>query len=195
MEENDLIGKKFKEAFSEFEKEPPGRVWQSLQQKMHPDLPLPILKRIIQAVKHVLPKSQVFYYSAGGMLVVMIVGGFFMMSRDHHTIRGHAWAGESRLAGGSGELFRVNDRSMPWDSVEHARSAFIDPNGHFLFARIRPGNYILRIAPERNSAQGSSFTPTWHNLKADSDSCDLIRVDKKDVTLEVYLNRKPAPLK
>ncbi len=187
MEEKDPIEKLVNSAFSDFEKGPPDRVWEKLQAKLHPEpAPAGFWARLI-AFFH-LPEWPVGWYLvlAGTAVSLMLTMGYFGLSR-HHMIRGHAYAGELRLCRGTAMLFEVADKTMAWDSVSYFRSAIIDDYGHFQFSHVRDGNYILRIAPERNSEAAKKFLPSWFDRCEKSDSCLVIHVNTSDVNVEAHL--------
>jgi hypothetical protein len=186
MDEKDPIENKFRSTFADYEQEPPGRVWENLQLKLHPVAkPVHIWRfanfRLITAIKPGV------YLAFGGVALSLVFTMVFFGLKGHRAIRGHAYANEIRLHGGSAELFQVSDMAMPWDSVTHYRSAIIDHYGHFQFPRVRAGNYLLRVAPDGTSETAKTFSPSWYDRHETSDSCELIIISNGDVNLDVHL--------
>ncbi|MCX6304864.1 MAG: hypothetical protein NT040_07840 [Bacteroidetes bacterium] len=187
MKENDPIEHKFRQSFSNFEEEPPSGVWENLQKELHPPLQPGNIWIRTAAFFHLTGKSVVYSIALGGAALGFFVSVAYLALRDRHTIRGHAYSGNVRLHNGSAELFEVADNTIPWDSATHYRSAIIDNYGHFRFAKIRPGKYMLRIAPDRNSEPAKNFLPAWYEQCEDADSCKLIIISNQDISLEVHL--------
>jgi len=190
MEENDLIGNKFKSAFSDFEKEPPARVWENLSRELHPEPKLESIWSRIAAFS-LFPDRQIgFYLALGGAAVILFLTVVYIASTDHHAIRGHAYTGEVRLCRGTAVLFKVSDKAMPWDSATHYRSVMIDDNGHYQFPKVGTGKYLLRITPDGNSEAANQFLPSWYDQHETSDSCHLIIINDEDVNADVHLMQK-----
>jgi hypothetical protein len=190
MEENDPIENKFKSAFSDFENEPPARIWENLHTTLHP-----VLKSggfwSRTAAFFLLPGKPIALY----LILGSAAFGFFILvislgTANRGTIRGHAYAGEIRLCRGDASLFKVADKTMPWDSVTYHRSAIIDSYGHFQFSNIKAGNYLLRIAPEQNSEEAQKFLPSWYDRHENSDSCRIIIIKGKDLNIDAHLKKK-----
>ena len=190
MEEDDLIGNKFKSVFSDFEKEPPARVWENLSRDLHPEPKTESFWSRLAAFS-VLPYRQPgFYFALGGMAVILFLAVVYLASDDHHMVKGHAYAGEIRLCRGTAVLFKVSDKSMPWDSATQYRSAAIDEKGHYQFPKVEQGNYLLCITPDANSEASKKFLPSWFDQHANSDSCHLIMIEDTDVDADVHLMEK-----
>jgi len=190
MEEQDPIADKFKTSFSGFEKEPPAGVWEKIRQELHPDPGPGSFWTRFSAFTWFTNNPIVFYLSIGGIAMSLFVSTVYFGFRNHLTIRGHAYAGDIRLNGGSADLFRIADKTMPWDSATHYRSAIIDIYGHFQFSRIKNGSYLLRIAPDRNSVETEKFLPSWYDRYERSDSCNLIILQNADINVEAKLIKK-----
>jgi hypothetical protein len=190
MEENDPITDKFKSAFSDFEQEPPARAWENLHKSLHPGLlPGGFWSRI--AAFSLLPDKPLgFYFILGGVAFSLFLTVIYLGSGGSFAIRGHAYAGEARLCRGVAGLFQVNDKTMPWDSVEYYRSAVIDNSGHFQFSKVNSGHYLLRISPEQNSETAAKFLPAWFDRHESSDSCQLITINRGDVNIDAHLLKK-----
>ncbi|MFZ4521668.1 MAG: hypothetical protein ACOYNC_08185 [Bacteroidales bacterium] len=190
MEESDPIEDKFRSSFSDFEKEPPAAVWANLHKELHP-VPKPgnLWQRIIGHL-HLKSLPLGVYLAFGGISGCLVLGMVYLDYKNHSSIRGHAYAGDLRLHSGSAELFQVDDKTMPWDSATYYRSAIIESSGDFQFTKIAAGNYILRIAPERNSETAGSFQPSWFENCTEPDSCRLIEIRKGDVNVEAHLMPK-----
>jgi RNA polymerase sigma factor (sigma-70 family) len=189
MEEKDPLETRFKSAFSGFEHEPPAESWDNLHAALHPlTQPAGFWSRItnISALLHLHPAFYVAF--SGAAFLTFLTVGYFVLT-GHHTIRGHAYAGAVRLDGGSAGLFKVADKTLPWDSVSHYRSAIIDHSGHFQFSQVREGNYLLRVAPDEDSEAASGYEASWFDSRETSDSSEVIVVKGGDVNLEVRLVR------
>jgi hypothetical protein len=192
MEEKDPIENKFKSAFSDFEKEPPASVWENLDKVLHTELqPVGFWARIANwSLFGGLHPA--FYLAFAGVSVTLVLAVFYLGSGRHFMVRGHAFAGVTRLCNGTAVLFQVSDKTMPWDSVTHYRSAVVDNYGHFQFPQVKKGKYILRIAPEEFSESASNFLPSWFDQHEKSDSCNLIIIINEDIYADVHLIAKHA---
>jgi hypothetical protein len=187
MEENDLLENKFRSSFSDFGKEPPERVWENIRSKMHPEQDTAGFWSRFCAFFRLNELSPGVYVALGGVVVLLFLVAVYLISDDYQTIRGHAYAGESRLNRGTAILFRVVDKAIPWDSAAHYRSAIIGTNGLYQFRKVEPGKYLLRIAPEANSDDAEKFQPSWFDQHETPDSCHLIIVNNGDVNADVHL--------
>ena len=187
MEEQDPVDNRFREAVSGFEKEPPARVWEHVNLKLHPlHGPSAVWKSLLKfSLLADMPVS--FYLAVSGAALGLFLTIVYFGSSGHHAVRGHAYAGPVRLSAGSAALFRVEDKAMPWDSVTHFRSANIDRYGHFQFSGVPEANYLLRIAPDRNSETGRNYMPTWFDRHETADSCRLIIMHGSDINLDPCL--------
>jgi hypothetical protein len=190
MEEHDLIGDKFKSAFSDFEKEPPARVWENLSRELHPEPKTESFRSRLAAFSFFPSRQPGFYFALGGMAVILFLAVVYLASDDHHAVKGHAYAGDVRLCRGTAVLFKVADKSMPWDSATQYRSAAIDDKGHYQFPEVEHGKYLLCITPVGNSEASKKFLPSWFDQHANSDSCHLIVIDDADVDADVHLMEK-----
>jgi hypothetical protein len=187
MDEKDPIENRFRSAFSEYEQEPPDRVWEHLHEELHPEPGAGGFWSRLMAFSPFPQMHLGFYLTLGGAGFAIILTIVFLGYGSHRTIRGHAYAGEARLRHGMAVLFRVTDITMPWDSATHYRSALIDEYGHFQFAKVGEGKYILRITPDEHSETAKKFLPSWYDRHKTSDSCNLITIENNDVNTEVHL--------
>lgn len=190
MEDKDPIEDKFRETFADFEEEPPARVWDNLGNILHPVPGNPGFWSRIADTLLVNGLHPVFYLTFSGVAICLVIALSWLGSGHHCVIRGHAYAGESRLTRGIAGLFQVADKVMPWDSVTQCRTELVDRHGHFQFSGIGKGLYILRVAPEEGSEQAEKFQPTWFDRSQNQDSCRLITVSGKDINAEVHLMAK-----
>jgi hypothetical protein len=195
MEEKDPIESKFKSSFSDYEKEPPAKVWENLSRELHPEPTPGNFWTHISPFTLLTQKPLGFYLTLGGIALSLFITTVYFGIRGRHTIRGHAYAGEVRLRHGSAELFQVTDNVMPWDSATHYRSAIIDNYGHFQFTKVRAGKYLLRITPEENSETAKKFLPSWFDQHEKSDSCNLIILQTADLYTDVHLVAKSEEIK
>lgn len=125
-----------------------------------------------------------------GAAIIFFLAIVYFASNDHHSIRGHAYAGESRLCRGVAVLFRIADKLKPWDSVSHYRSAIIDDQGNYKFSRVKRGTYLLRISPEESSETAKMFMPSWFDQHESPDSSHVILLKADDVNADVHLLAK-----
>jgi hypothetical protein len=187
MKEQDPIENKFRSAFSDFEQEPPARAWEHLHAELHPEPPMVGFWSRMMGLSPFPNMHPGFYLLFGGISFTVIFSVVFILWGNNHVLRGHAYAGESRLRFGNAELFRVSDHTLPWDSVTHYRSAAIDEYGHFQFFKVEEGRYLVRIAPEAGSAASKKFQATFYDSCERSDSATLIEVITGDLNLNVRL--------
>jgi len=187
MLEKDPIEDKFRSAFADREQEPPARVWENLDKALHAGPgPAGFWTRIADYfLFHGL--HPVFYITLGSVAIGLVAITVYLGPMRHYVIRGHAFAGEKRLCRGTAELFKVSDKTLPWDSVGHYSSAIIDNYGHFQFSRVRNGKYLLRTSPEKNSDAASCYLSTWFDRHERSDSADLIIVERGDINADARL--------
>ena len=169
------------------QKTPPASAWKFLAGHLHPVVKPPVAAWFHNLFSLFTGKTVHLYITlalAGSALTGALL---WFGAGSRQELRGHAYAGLGRLTSGRAELFLLNDRILPWDSLEHSRSAYIDRTGHFQFTRLKPGNYLLRVAPEPGTGEADRFVPTWYDGSASSDSCRIIRIDENDVTVEISL--------
>lgn len=190
MEENDTIGNKFKSAFSDFEMEPSARVWENLSRELHPEPKAESFWNRLAAFSLFPDRKPGFYFAIGGVVVILFLTVVYIGSTDHHAILGHAYTGDIRLCRGTAVLFKVSDKTMPWDSATHYRSVMIDDDGHYQFPKVGDGKYLLRITPDGNSETAKKFLPSWFDQHENSDSCPLIIINSEDVNADVHLIAK-----
>jgi len=187
MEIKDPLEDKFNAAFSGFEQEPPPGVWEKLRGQLHPELQRQSFWSRIPFIRFFRNRPPGFHIAIGGITLGLTLGLIYLNSGDHHAIRGHAYAGQVRLKQGSSVLFRLEDQTLPWDSVNPFRTERMDEKGHFRFSRLRPGRYVLLITPDRGSETAKRFIPTWYDRCERSDSCSVIELTDQDVTLDAIL--------
>jgi hypothetical protein len=190
MEEKDPIEEQFRETFSDFEKEPPPRVWKNLHAELHP-LPAPAgFRDQWLSFSLIAQKPLTFYLSISTAALALFFGFIYFGAAEKHTIRGHAYSGESRLQYGNAVLFRVNDLALPWDSLEHYRTDDIDHTGHFRFRRVPAGNYLIRVSPEKGSPESEKYHASWFDRHETADSANVIAMGERDASVEVNLRKK-----
>lgn len=190
MKNPDSIEQRFKSAFSDFEQEPPARVWENLRHELLPEpKPENLWARIARS--SLFQERQMWRYIAlAGAAIILFLAVVYIASNEHHAIRGHAYAGEARLCRGIAVLFRVGDKIQPWDSVNHYRSAMIDGNGYYNFSQVEPGTYLMRIAPEERSETAKLFLSSWFDQHENPDSSHVIIISSDDVNADVHLIAK-----
>ncbi len=187
MENSDNIEHKFKTTFTDFAQDPPSRVWENMRNELHPG-PKPETYWMRITGSSLFPERRIRRYIAfAAASVLLFMAIIYFASNDHQSIRGHAYAGETRLCGGMAILFRVTDKKEPWDSVNHYRSSLIDENGYYTFSGVAPGNYLLRIMPEEHSEASKSFMPSWFDQHEKPDSSHVIAISTDDINADVHL--------
>jgi hypothetical protein len=190
MENSDNLAGKFKSSFSDFEQEPPARIWENLRNELHPG-PEPETFWMRISGSSLFPQRLMRRYIAlATASVLLFLAVVYFASDDQHAIRGHAYAGETRLCGGTAILFRITDKTEPWDSVNHYRSALIDENGYYTFSGVAWGNYLLRIMPEEHSEESKNFLPSWFDQHDRPDSSHVIAISTDDINADVHLMTK-----
>jgi hypothetical protein len=189
MDENDSIDQKFKTAFTGFEQEPPPEAWDRLHAVLHPPVPPKGLLARIAALLLAGDKPLSFYLAIAGISLGLFSGIYYFGFNGRYAIRGHAYVGELRLKGGVATLFESTDKTLPWDSLEYSRSDNIDEFGHFRFARLKPGRYLLHIAPADDRSGKNKYLPTWYKGLDKSDSARVLSIENRDLTIEIYLLR------
>lgn len=195
MEKPDYIEEKFRQSFSEFTVAPPGRVWDGLQKILHPK---PVPERFWARISDLswfsppTVKRLVFISSATVVLFLFLV---YFMTSNNHAIRGHAYDGESRLCGGTAILYRIQDSTVPLDSVNHYRTEMVDDNGFFQFPDVDPGRYLLHIFPQGHKGLDENLLPSsfdWHKY---AEQTEIIIISTDDVNADVHLPPKENLLK
>jgi hypothetical protein len=191
MEVRDPLEDKCNRLLSEFEQDPPERVWEHLRERLHPGQGGGSFWTRLPFIRFLRSKPLGFHLTLGGIALGLALTLIYLDARSHYSIRGHAYAGHARLKEGSAMLFLTNDKSMPWDSLSHACSAVVDRSGHFRFSRIRPGRYLLRVSPGQGSQESGSFLPTWFERRDKPDSCDVLILAGDNRYVDVFLMVKP----
>jgi len=189
-EEKDLIGDKFKTAFSNFEPEPPGWVWEGVRAELHPVPKTETLWDRLLSLGFFFEKRTLRYAVFAGIVLVMVLTVIYFGSESRYKIHGHAYAGENRLSHGTAVLFRVSDKVIPWDSASYYRSAIINGEGQYEFKGVVAGKYLLRVSPETSSPAAENFKSSWFEHHESADSCPLIIVAGSDEKADVHLLRK-----
>lgn len=190
MESQDELEKKFHDTFRNLSKEPPPEVWENIRRMLHPEpKPLSPWEKILFFPRN---SPGIFRYSAiaaaASLLIFLAVVYFGTGGR--HVVRGHAYAGDTRLCRGTAFLFIVKDKVAPFDSVEHYRSAVIDEQGFYSFPRITNGRYLLRISPAEGSEVTENYQASWFDQHESPDSAHLVIVGAGDVNADVHLLKK-----
>lgn len=192
MEKPDNIEEKFRKSFSDYTANPPGRIWEELRNDLHP---VPRAERFWTRVVDFTKLSPGWVNTTAVIAMaslILILSIIYFIARDQHTIRGHAYAGESRLLGGTAILFKVEDKTMPLDSIDHLRTVKVDGNGYFQFPSVETGRYLLRISPPPGSDVTEKFQSSWFDQHANLNESDLIIISSDDVNADVHLNQNPG---
>jgi len=191
MRENQHLENKFMESFNDFERTPPESTWEYLRSVLHPEPGyIGFWTGIIQMPQN----SRFLRFSAGIAAIVAILFLLFIWIAygNHRTIRGHAYAGETRLIRGTAYLFKVEDKVKPYDSVKHYSSSVVNDNGSYKFINVTPGNYLLRIVPESNATFNKNYKPSWYDQHEGSEDAHLIELKSEDMEVDVHLVHEPG---
>lgn len=190
MEHPENKENKFKESFSGYEHDPPDRVWENLKKELQAASEPENDPGQIVGNSPFTRKQWQLIFSGIAIILIGFLAVVYFTSNEHHTVRGHAYAGEIRLYRGTAVLFSVADHTSPLDSVNYYRSAMIDENGYYMFKQVVPGKYLLRIAPVENSGIAKKFLPTWYDHFPEPDESHLIIITTDDFIADVHLVRK-----
>jgi hypothetical protein len=187
MENQEKKENTFKEKFSGYEQDPPERVWENLEKELKKEPGQGNVQGISGGFL-TFTKSQLrILILSVTLIVILFLAVVYFTSNDNHAIRGHAYTGETRLCRGTAVLFVVPDKSSPLDSVYYYRSAMIDENGYYQFKKVRPGKYLLRIAPPENSEDAKRFLPTWFDHSSEPGGSNIIVISDDEVNADVHL--------
>jgi len=191
MEESEKIDKKFRESFTGFDPAPPEEVWEGVRRVLHPR---PRYDGFWSRIGD-LPQSspRIFQLSvmiSSAAVVLFLIVLWFAYS-DHHSIKGHAYAGEARLCRGTAYLFKVEDKVKPFDTIQHFSSANLDEHGSYVFLNIQPGKYLLRVIPEKNSPIAKKYESSWFDQHENLNDAHLIIVGSEDQDIDIHLVPKP----
>ena len=189
MEKPDNIEEKFRKSFSDYKADPPDRVWEELKNDLHP---APRAEGFWIRIADFTKLSPRWVNTTVAIVMasfILFLSFLYFVTRDHHIIRGHAYGGESRLYGGTAILFKVEDKAVPLDSIDHYRTVTIDNNGYFQFPRVETGRYLIRILPNASSEAAEKFQPSWFDQHTNPHESDLIIISSDDVNADVHLTQ------
>ncbi len=190
MKQQDDIEKKFSESFRNFSKEPPAHVWEGIRSRLHPEQkPLNFLDHLVQFPGSFPRTFRIGFATVAASLLILLAVLYFDDS-ERHIVSGHAYAGDARLCRGTAFLFRINDKTKPFDSLEHFRSAVVNDQGFFRFQDISEGKFLLRVSPDGESAMGQKYHASWHVQHSSPDSAHIVVVGPQDVCADVHLVEK-----
>jgi len=189
MEKKDPIEEKFAASFGDFEAPPPEVAWDHIRDELHPAVPTAGWGNHLP-FSLFLHKPLGFYIGLTGISFALLISVVWFLPGKRYDLRGHAYAGTLRMTQGTATLFRSSDQALPWDSLRYQRSALVDRYGHFRFANIPQGVYLLRLTPDPLSDAAQTYLPTWYDRCEFSDSCRRIFLKEGDMTLDVYLKRR-----
>ncbi|MCK9204673.1 MAG: carboxypeptidase-like regulatory domain-containing protein [Bacteroidales bacterium] len=195
MEKPDNIEEKFRKSFSDFSPVPPSQVWEKLQNDLHPEPKAEGFWDRFEAFIKPSPWLINTFTSLAAASIILILTILYFTTHDRHVIRGHAYTDESRLCGGTAILFSVEDKVLPFDTIDHYRTVTIDKNGYFQFPDVEPGHYLLRVAPPAHSEGNDNFLPSWYDQHIKPDSSHIIILDEEDFYTDVHLIEKSEKTK
>jgi hypothetical protein len=187
MQENDPIEECYRNAFSGFEPPPPERAWEKIRKGIQPgdvkEGRVAVLKKMLIDVAHS-GKLYPLLATAAMILLLIIIWASYS---NKHSIRGHAYAGETRISRGSAFLFRVYDKVKPWDTVKLVQSVPVDANGYYQFNGLVHGNYMVRINPWPGTEITRYYLPSCYNQDSAGAEVNLIRIEGDDPTIDIHL--------
>jgi len=187
MQEKDPIEEYYRKAFTGFEPPPPDQTWEKIRTGIHP----PDVKK----GRMVILKGRIAGYSHSGRLypllatAAMVLLLFIMwFSYSHkHNIRGHAYAGETRICMGTAYLFKVYDKVKPYDTVLLVQSVPVDNKGFYQFHGVDQGNYFIRINPLPGTEVIRNYIPSFYDQDSVASEANIIRIETEDPTIDVHL--------
>jgi len=190
MQETDPIEERYRNAFSGFETPPPEQAWEKIRKGIQPEA---VKERRMAALKNRLAgfgnsgKLYPLLATAATVLLLIIIWASYS---NKHSIRGHAYAGESRICRGTAFLFKVYDKVKPWDTVKLIQSVTVDANGFYQFSGLVHGNYMIRINPLSGTDITRNFMPSFYDQDSVTSEVNLIRIDGEDPTVDIRLVHK-----
>lgn len=188
MQEKDNIEELYGKAFSEYEAPPPEKAWEKIRSGLQPPAekaggPAARLARMFRGLRH---SRNLYPLLASAAMILLLFVIWFSYSHKH-CIRGHAYAGESRICKGTAYLFRVYDKSKPLDTVLMIGSVPVDDNGFYQFSGVGNGNYLIRINPLPGSETTWKYLPSFYDQDSLRSEANIIRVDQDDPTVDIRL--------
>jgi len=187
MQEKDPIEERYRKAFSEFESPPPDQVWEKIMKGIKPQFSeqgkMTMLMNWLSGLIH---SGKLYPLLATAAMVLLII--IIWTSYSHkHSIRGHAYAGETRICRGTAFLFEVYDKVKPYDTVKLIQSVPVDDNGYYQFNGLVHGNYMIRINPLPGTDITRNFIPSFYDQDSVAAQVNLIRVENDDPTVDIHL--------
>ncbi len=187
MQEQDPIEEHYRKAFSGFEPPPPEQAWDKIRAKLHP-------AKADKGRMSGLKNSLLTYSRSGRIYPLLAVAAMVLLFiliwysySNKHNIRGHAYAGETRMCMGTAYLFKVYDKAKPYDTVLLVQSAPVDDKGFYQFHGIAHGNYMIRINPQPGTEVTRNFIPSFYDQDSASSEANVIHIDSEDPTVDVHL--------
>lgn len=186
----DNLENRFKETFAGYAKEPPAGVWDRIEEELHPKPASRSLWEQMLLTREASPRILRYVAAVAAASVALFFIILYFSSGEKHMLRGHAYAGDARLCRGTAYLFKVNDKAIPLDSIEHCCSTRVSESGAYQFNGVESGRYLLRVSPDAASEFSLKFHPSWHEQHQESDSAHLLVVGEADVHADVHLVEK-----
>ena len=187
MQEKDSIEEHYRKAFSGFESDPPPDAWEKIRLGLHPEsenkIGLSGFRKFLDGLSR---SRQLYPVLASAAMLLLLVMIWFSYSHKH-SIRGHAYAGESRLCKGTAYLFKVYDKAKPFDTVTLVQSVPIDIKGFYQFSGIDHGNYLVRVNPVPGTDAMRNYIPAFFDQDSASAEANLVRIEKEDPTIDIRL--------
>ena len=187
MQEQDNIEEYYRKVFTEFEPPPPAHAWAKISSRLHPpegnSSGIMSLKKILA---NAMLSRNLYPLLATAAMLVLIFFIWFSYS-NKHIIRGHAYAGETRLCMGTAFLFKVYDKVKPYDTVKLLQTVKVDANGFYQFIGLDQGNYMIRISPQPGSEMTRTYLPSFYNQDSASADANLIRMGNEDSSIDIHL--------
>ncbi len=187
MQERDAIEEHYHKVFSGFEPPAPEHTWEKIKAGIHPEEEkrgqLASMRILLSGFSHSRSLYPILAVAASVALLLLI---WFSYSHKQN-IRGHAYAGETRLCRGTAYLFKVYDKVKPYDTVLQIQSVPVDDNGYYQFGGVDQGNYMIRIEPQSGSDLTRNFIPSYYDQDSAADEANIIRIEKEDPTIDIRL--------
>lgn len=187
MQEKDPIEEYYRKAFGGFEPSPPEQAWDKIRTEIHPPdakkVRMASLKRRLAEFGH---SHGLYPMLATAAMILLLLIIWFSYS-NKHSIRGHAYAGETRICMGTAYLFKVYDKVKPYDTVRLIQSVPVDDKGFYQFHGLDHGNYFIRINPLPGTEVTRNFRPSFYEQDSAGADANIIKIETEDPTVDVHL--------
>jgi hypothetical protein len=187
MQDRDPIEERYRNAFSGFEAPPPENAWEKIRKGIQPRVVkegrMAVFKSRLAGLAH----SRNLYPLLASAAMILLIIIIWASYSNKHSIRGHAYAGETRICRGTAFLFKVYDRTKPLDTVKLIQSVPVDNNGYYQFSGLVHGTYMIRINPLPGTEITRNFIPSFYDQDSAASEVNLIKIDGEDPTIDIHL--------